>query len=213
MAQFTTTYSGLQTLVQDYVEDTSDEFTSNWQTMLNRAEDRCLNDLDLSIWNKSESTSTADGVDTITKPTGADLIRNVYDATSGTFVQRRPYDYVRMYGGSGAPLYFYEEERGTPKLYLAPTPDGVYSITIRYFERPNRLTASNTTNWLTNNAAWMLLYACLLEAEHFLIDPTRIQEFQSEYGAATNSLRGQYRHLAQRDYEPMQPVATPVQTR
>jgi len=213
MAQFTTTYAGLKSLVQDFIEDTSDEYDSNFQTLLNAAEDRCINDLDLSIWNKTSTTSTADGINTITKPAEADLVRNLYDATSGTFVQRRPYDYIRMYGGSGAPLYFYEEEQGTPKFYLAPTPDGVYSIAIRYLARPKRLTASNTTNWLTNNAAWMLRNALLIESEHFLIDPTRIQEFQQEYAAATNSLRGQYRHIAQRDYEPMQPAAKPVQTR
>lgn len=212
-AQFTTSYSGLQNLVQDYCEDTSDEFTNNWQTLLNRAEDRCINDLDLSIWNKSTTTSTADGVQTVSKPSGADLVRTIRDTTTGRYLQRRSFDYVSEYGGSGAPIYFYEEETGTPKFYFAPTPDGVYSLVVRYLSRPSRLTESNTTNWLTDNAAWMLLYACLVEAEHFLIDPSRIQEYEMEYAKATNSLRGQYRSLAQRDYEPLQPAATPIQTR
>lgn len=213
MAQFTTTYSGLQSLVQEYCEDTSDEFVNNWQTLLNRAEDRCINDLDLSIWNRTTTTSTADGVQTVSKPTGADLIRTIRDTTNGRYLQRRTFDYVMEYGGSGAPLYYYEEETGTPKFYFAPTPDAVYTLSVRYLDRPSRLTGSNTTNWLTDNAASMLLYACLVEAEHFLIDPTRIQEFEAEYAKYTNSLRGQYRHTAQRDYEPLQPASTPIQTR
>ena len=214
MAQYTTTFTALQTEMEEFVEDNTAEFQSNFQAMVNRAEDRVLKDLNLSIWNKTGSVSTADGVQTINAPTGADVVRNVYDETSARFIERRTYDWIRHYGGSGAPLYFFEDQTGTPtKLYFSPTPDAVYTIQVRYLSRPSRLTTSNDTNWFTNNAGTALLYAGLLEAEHFLIDPTRIQEFQQEYASAMTTLRAEYRHLAQRDYEPLQPVPPPKMTR
>lgn len=56
MAQFTTTYAGLVSLLQTYVEDTSTEYASAVQGCINRAEERILRDLDLAIWNITTSS-------------------------------------------------------------------------------------------------------------------------------------------------------------
>ncbi len=205
-ATFAATYSGLKTAIEEYVEDDSTEFQSNFQDMMSRAEDECLRALNLSIWNKSSTGSTAIGVNTLSKPTGADLVHNLRNTTSGVFLRRKSYDWIREYGGSGAPLYFYEEETGSGKFYLAPTPDAVYTITTRYLSRPTRLSTSNETNWLSNHAGGALLYAALVEAEHFLIDPSRIGEFREEYMSKINQLRNQYRHLLQGGYDVLEPA-------
>jgi hypothetical protein len=188
MAQWTTTYAGLVSLLETYVEDTSDEFSDNVQGVINRAEERCLRDLDLSLWTADQAVSTAIGTATVTKPTAAHVLEAVYYGT--TPLLRRAREFVDMYGGSGVPLYFHEEET---RLRFAPVPDAVYALTAK--------------------AADLLLNACLVEAERFLIAPERSKEFEATYAGLLNALRADYRDVAKRPYEPLQPTAAVAQNR
>lgn len=210
MAQWTTTYAGLVSLIEDYVEDTSAEFTSAVQGCINRAEERVIRDLDLSIFNTTVSSTTSDGVSTYTKPwTDAPAV-SVFFSGSLTFAERRTRAWVQAHGGSGVPQYFHETET---TIFWAPVPDGGYAFTITYIDRPDALSASNTTNWLTRNVADLLLYAALVECESFLISPERVQEFEAKYAQILGPTRGFWRDQAQNQYEPIAPVAQPVQTR
>jgi hypothetical protein len=208
MAQWTTTYTGLLALLETYVEDTSDEFSDNVQGVVNRAEERCLRDLDLSLWTADQSISTAIGTATVTKPTAAHVLEALYYGT--TPLLRRAREFVDMYGGSGVPLYFHEEET---RLRFAPVPDAVYALTAKFLNRFTPLSASNQSNWLTDKAADLLLNAALVEAERFLIAPERSKEFEATYAGLLNALRADYRDVAKRPYEPMQPTAAVAQNR
>lgn len=46
---------------------------------------------------------------------------------------RRTRAYVESYGGSGLPLYCYDDQS---LIYFAPTPDSAYSIRINQMQRP-----------------------------------------------------------------------------
>lgn len=200
MAQWTTSYTGLSDLLSTYIEDESTEFTAALPGIINRAEERCLRDLDLSIFDFTVSTSTTGGSATINKASTIHVIRSIYNSSASAFLQRRSYDYLLTYGGSGSPLYYYEYDDG---IRFAPVPDASYTVDIRYMDRPTPLSASATTNWLTTHAADLLLYAALIESERFLIAPERVQEFEATYAGHLRSLRGIHREEAAQDYEPM----------
>lgn len=107
-----------------------------------------------------------------------------------TFLKPRGYEYCKIYNSDAAatamPLYYsdYDYEH----YYIAATPNGSYSAEISYYERPEPLTATNQTNWVTQYAPQLLLYATLLEAQPFLKRPERVQEFQMFYDRAASGL-------------------------
>lgn len=208
MAQWTTTYAGLVALLETYVEDTSDEFDGEAQGIINRAEERCLKDLDLSIWDADETASTVSGTATVTKPSAAHVLKGVFYGS--TPLLRRSRDFLDMYGGSGTPIYFHEAET---KIKLAPVPNATLALTCKFLLRPSPLTSSNTTNWFTQNAADLLLNAALVESERFLIAPERVAEFEQNYSGLLNAARSHFRDAASQDYEPVPPAAAVAQAR
>lgn len=210
MSQWTTTYAGLVSLLEDYVEDTSTEYVSAVQGCINRAEERCLRDLDLAIFNSATSTTTSNGVATTAKAVTQSPVHNIYIASLARHVERRSREYIQSYGGSGSPVYFYDD---TSLIYWAPVPDAAYTVVLTQMVRPSALTVSNTTNWLTENAADLLLWASLVESEAFLIAPERVQEFEGKYASCLGPLRAQWRESMQTGYEPVNPTPTPQQTR
>jgi hypothetical protein len=62
-----------------------------------------------------------------------------------------------------------------------PTPDQAYPFELAYLEVPETITANVQTNWITNYAPSLYLYAVLLEAVIYLNFPERIPSMQAEY--------------------------------
>ncbi len=56
-------------------------------------------------------------------------------------------------------------------IMFAPTPDKTYTFQVNFTKRPDGLSSSNTTNYLSVNFPNGLLYACLVEAYGFLKGP------------------------------------------
>lgn len=212
MAQWTTTYSGLVSALQDYVEDQSSEYASAVQGCINRAEERLFRDLDLSIFNEQSTTATSSGVGTYTTGGGDSSIHSIFCATAKGNLEPRPYSFIQdmQLGSSGVPSYFFSDET---ELFLAPVPDATYSLILTYCMRPTPLSSGTETNWFAHHAADALLWAALVESEAFLISPERVAEFEANYAKTINPLRAIWRSNAQNDYEPINPTPTPTQTR
>jgi len=102
----------------------------------------------------------------------------------------RSYEYCRSYWPDAslqaAPKYFcdYDYEH----FLLAPTPDLNYDFELSYYERPTPLSDVQQTNWTTQYAPQLLLYAALMEAMPFLKTSERIPEFQGLYDRALQAL-------------------------
>lgn len=210
MAQWQTTYAELASLVQTYCEDESTELTAALPGIINRAEERVLRDLDIDYFDDRRTVSTANGVATLNKTSDMISIQSVRLTSANGFVMRRGYDYVKLYGGSGSPIYFHDDE---DQLIFAPVPDASYEVEIKYLSRPTPLSASATTNWLTKNVATLLLYAALKEAEHFLVAPERIAEFDQAYAQNLGPARALWRVDQGSAYEPVAPTPKPERTR
>lgn len=105
----------------------------------------------------------------------------------------RSYEYCRNYWPD-------ESETSAPEFYadydyqhwlLAPTPDAADTLEILYYEQPAFLGEEFQTNWLTEYAPDLLLYATLLEAAPFLKKDERIQTWQAMYDRAAQALSGE----------------------
>lgn len=113
------------------------------------------------------------------------------DTRSALFT--RSYDYLRSYWPdatqTGEPLFYSDYDYN--HWLVAPTPDADYPIEILYYQLPPLLTEEAQTNWLTENAPEILLYATLLEATPFLKNDERIPVWQNMYDRAAAMLNGE----------------------
>ena len=105
----------------------------------------------------------------------------------------RAYEYIRSYWPD-------ETETGTPEFYadydyqhwiIAPTPATAQTWEILYYEQPRFLGEDFQTNWLTEYAPDLLLYATLVEATPFLKNDARMQLWQATYDRAAQALSGE----------------------
>lgn len=110
-----------------------------------------------------------------------------------TFLFTRSYEYMRSYWPDST-------QTGTPQFYgdydydhwlVAPTPDAEYPFEILYYELPPLLSTEVQSNWITEYAPELLLYASLLEATPFLKNDERIQVWQGMYDRAAAMLNGE----------------------
>jgi hypothetical protein len=113
------------------------------------------------------------------------------DTRSALFT--RSYDYLRSYWPdatqTGEPIFYSDYDYN--HWLVAPTPDADYPIEILYYQLPPLLDEEAQTNWLTENAPEILLYATLLEATPFLKNDERIPVWQNMYDRAAAMLNGE----------------------
>ncbi len=151
----------------------------------------------------SSTAVTVAGTATVATPTDALIVRHVWDTTNDIKLDRIAWStYVEYTGRAtstsrGAPI---EYIRQGVYIYLHPTPDAVYTMTIYYRKRPAVLTGSATTvigaEWdepllkLATAQSWLRLqavdkYKCW--REEFLSDVSGLigiydQEESDEHG-------------------------------
>ena len=105
----------------------------------------------------------------------------------------RSYEYVRSYwpnrDETGVPLFYADYDYNN--WIVSPTPDQAYPFEVLVYQLLPLLDDSNQTNWLTEYAPQVLLYASLLEATPFLKNDERIQVWQSMYDRSAQALNGE----------------------
>lgn len=110
----------------------------------------------------------------------------------------RSYEYIRGYWpDETATLLSVYGVAGPPKFYadynyqnwlVAPTPDVAYPFEVVYYEEPPLLGPTNQSNWFTQYAPRLLLYACMIEMLTFLKkDITGIQAMYDREAAMLNN--------------------------
>lgn len=215
------TYAELSQNLQDWMEDDDSEFVGSIDEIINLGEMRLWRDLDLSIFTSEDTAATVASQDTVTKPvTDTELVtwQSIYYDNAGerTFLELRSTDFVRDHqtiGATAAPKY-YAETNETDWL-LSPIPDAIYTLNARGVTRPTRLSAGNTTTWLSLHQDDMLFKACLAEAEGFLKADDRVPMWAEQYVAALPlAKRETYELLNQRyNLTPLEVPAVPTNQR
>lgn len=115
------------------------------------------------------------------------------NSNSRSVLYARAYEYLLSYwpdrSQTDEPLFYADYDYS--HWLLAPTPDAEYPFEILYYELPPLLDDVVQTNWLTEYAPQLLLYATLLEATPFLKNDERITVWQNMYDRAAAMLNGE----------------------
>jgi hypothetical protein len=197
------TFTTLQSDVRNYLERgatlASDAVVfEQIPRLINLAERRIARELKVQGFIAAVSATMTQGQSVYDKP---DRWRDTISINFGTGtgnntrtpIFARSYEYLRSYWPDSTA----EDE---PKFYadydyahwlVAPTPDDDYPFEVLYYQLPQLLDDANQTNWVTEYAPQLLLYATLLEAAPFLKNDERIQVWQGMYDRAAAMLSGE----------------------
>jgi hypothetical protein len=99
-------------------------------------------------------------------------------------------------------------------FYIAPTPDANYAVELGYIRKPEQLSETNPTTWVSINAPEAMLYACLIQAYSYTKGPADILSyFENSYKQAIQGLgveqQGRRRRDEWRDGMPRLVVKSP----
>ena len=192
------TYAELLTKIRDYCEVDANVFTATiLDGFIQDSEWRILRDVDSDNNRQYAQADIVAGQRYVNTP----LINNqtliirsaqITNATGGadnsdrSFLEYRDTNYMSEYnptGVQGLPKYYGYWDENT--IVVAPTPDQNYNMQINYTLKPEGLSATNTTTYLSTEFPNGLLYACLVEAFGFLKGPAdMIQYYEGKYKSA-----------------------------
>ena len=193
---YSMTYDSLLVDVRRYLErgftQASDQIVyDQLPRLITLGERRIARELKIEGFIRPVTTPLAVGVSTYMKP---DRWRDTVSMTvDGTPIFARSYEYCRSYWPDPA-------ETSTPQFYadydyqhwlITPTPDAAYNLEILYYEQPPLLGDDLQTNWLTQYAPDVLLYATLLEATPFLKNDERMPMWQQNYDLIMQTLKAE----------------------
>jgi hypothetical protein len=222
------TYAELTTQILNYTEVSTDVLSSTiTNDFIEHAENRILRDVDLDAFKSHQySTLTASSAflslpgGTTPEPTSLATIRTVHiwpasGTANRTFLEQRDISFMNEYWpnrtSEGTPKYWAWWDENT--IFLAPTPDSAYNVELGITRLPTRLSSSNTTSWLGNNAPALLLYGCLAEAFKFLKGPAEmLQMYEQSYQRALQELMIEQQGRHRRDEYMHGALRTPLQS-
>jgi hypothetical protein len=199
----TTTFTTLQQDIRRYLERgftlASDQLVyEQIPRLINLAERRIARELKVQGLINVITSTMVPGLAVYPKP---DRWRTTVSFNFGTGAQGneynqlfpRSYEYIRSYWPNRA-------QTETPQFYadydynnwiVAPTPDAAYPFEVLVYQLLPLLDDASQTNWLTEYAPQVLLYASLLEATPFLKNDERIPIWQQMYDRSAQALNGE----------------------
>jgi len=188
-------YSELVTNIRGYTEVDSNVFSDSViNTFITMAENRILRDIDLDVFKKESTANLV--ANSRFLPAPSDILTHRYMMiTDGNgdqvFLDFRDNSFMKEYWPdyteTGTPKYYAVWDEDT--FYVAPTPASALVVQLGYIYRPQQLSSSNTTTWVSNNAPEALLYACLIQAYSYTKGPLEmVQYFENSYKQAIQGL-------------------------
>lgn len=206
---YDTTFAGLKADIITTVEDQSIEVLANLDSIIALSETVVLRDLDLELFQgEAPAGSTVAGNPVITRP--AILAQKSVWITVGTkrvLVQKRSFDFCLMYAPDSAVqvaptednIYYAERDDGS--WYLAPTPDAAYVVGGYGIVRPDGLSSTNPTTWLSTYVGDLLLKACLIQTEKYLKNTDQVAVWKDDYADLLAKAQLEFRGAKRGDYE------------
>lgn len=192
----TTTWSNLITLVAEELKrDDLNDRIPNW---INQGEFRLSRDIRPRGYQRYVSGNMAVGDKYVVPPTRMLGVISFHAIINSRRIPifRRSYSWLLDFWPDATsqrdpsatlPDIFYANVDGI-RLIVAPTPATAYAMELAYYEKLQPLGDDNETNWLTENAPDLLLYATLLESAPFLRDDPRIAAWTDLYTRGTANM-------------------------
>jgi|TARA_R110002020_G_scaffold28697_2_gene91155 hypothetical protein len=189
------TFTTLKSAIQDYTENTETTFVNDLPTIIQQAEQRILDSVQLPAFRKNQTGTLTSSNSYLATPT--DFLYPyslaVLDSSSNyTFLLNKDVNFIReAYPSSsttGLPVHYAQFD--DDYFIVGPAPDSGYTVELHYFYRPESITASSDgTSWLGTNAPDALLYGCLIEAYTFMKgEPDVITLYDKRYKEALQQL-------------------------
>jgi hypothetical protein len=136
-------------------------------------------------------------------------------ASSGLrrYLERRTYEWCLDFEpdetATAEPKYY--AELTETEFFMVPPPDLEYGFELRQIQPPDALAPGNQNTWLGDNAGDLLLYACLLASDEFLIsDPADLETWRQSYGELMPARKIELRRQWRGDYDPVKSAAETV---
>ena len=188
------TYSSLIQDVQDYAERNDSPFLEQIPRFVMLAENRIATEVRGLGFVRFVTGDMIQGNGILPKPARwretAGMAYTDPETDEAVFLKQRALSFLRAYWPNktleGKPLYY--SDYAYEHWLIVPTPDFAYPIEISYFERPTPLSFADQTNWMTQYAPQLILYATLMEAQPFLKRPERMAEFQALFDRAAQTV-------------------------
>lgn len=200
------TYSSLTEDIITYSERSDDTFTAQIPRFIMNAENRIATEARGLGFIQTVGGSLAAGTpngQVLQKPArwrqnisltigvGAEVAPSVAPYNRRVSLKLRPYEYCRSYWPDSTqtdqPVYY--ADWTWENVLIAPTPDAAYPFEWLYHERPQPLSTASQTNWTTQYAPQLILYACLLETAPWLKRTDQLQVFQAQYQEALKQVQ------------------------
>ena len=189
------TYDELVQKIRDYTEVDANVLTSTIVNgFIENAEFRLLRDVDSDNNKRYVTAQLVSGTRFIDTPANLLVIRSAQivdsdgpsSANNRDFLQYRDTSFMSEFNpaeSTGVPKYYSNWDQNT--IVVAPTPNATYTIQVNYILKPDGLSSTNTTTYLSQQFPNGLLYACLVEAFSFLKGPNDLlQLYEGKYKQA-----------------------------
>jgi hypothetical protein len=173
------TYDELVTAVGSWIKRS--DLTASIPDFVRMGELRIYRDLRVRAMEATLNSAIASGV--VAVPSGYVAMKHAYiDGTPVQKLQRKDAEWVYqnypVRSASGQPKFFARE---ADNFIFGPYPDDGYTVKGIYYKRLTALGTSNQTNWFTENAPDLLLWAALVEAEPFVMNDARTALWAGKY--------------------------------
>lgn len=193
---FVLTYDTLTKAVEDYLERNDVNLVDQIPLFIMLGERRVARDLKILGIKVAITDNLIEEDSLIQKPTRwlNDSSFNIGTSAgfnTRVFLLQRSYEWCRTYWPdptqTATPKY-YASDYNYNYWFLAPTPDDAYPYEIIYYETPQLIDETTSTNFLTGSAPEVLLYGTLLETASYLKDDERIAVWTDYYEKARKAL-------------------------
>lgn len=204
----TYTYTSLRDEISAMLDDDSSELEAALDDIIGLGELRLLRDLDLELFDKIETLAFTIGNPTLAKPDGVIATREVFYIKDGSLERLEPrgldfcWDYWPNLGSTtSTPKYFADLDESN--WHIAGTPAAASVVKARVMIRPEGLSSTNTSTWLSTQVGDLLFMACLLEGEAFIKADERLAVWKANYGERLAAARKELKGSQRRSYWPV----------
>lgn len=203
------TYTTLRSAVIDTTEDHGTEFDAALDNIIALAETKVLRDLNIELFDLVATGNFTSNDPLLAKPAGMVALRTLhYTDASGNFVLIEPksWEYLKDYWPNASTT------TATPKFvtdysetqwYLGGTPASALAYSARYIKRPDGLSATTATTWLSTTVGDLLFYACLMGSEQYLKADARVDVWKKDYNERLPAVRMELRRDKRDEYAPV----------
>jgi len=193
------TYDNLVDLLEVYLERTDSTLVDKIPTFVLLAQTRISREIKQLGTRMVVNATFSSGTAVIQKPNDWRETISINYGTSTSSNTRvtllpRSYEYCREFWPdptqTSSDVKYYSDYNYNYWL-VTPTPNSAYPFEVMYYNTLKPIDDTTQTNWVTQYAPDLLLYACLLETAPFLKVDDRIPVWQQLYDRALAAINGE----------------------